>query len=239
MTVRVHSIETLGGVDGPGVRCVVFLQGCPLRCRYCQNPDTQGFDGGREMAVEEILRVAGRVRPYFGTDGGITLSGGEPLAQPDGAAALLRACRAAGLHTALDTGGACAGPEALAAARLADLLLLDIKHPDPEACRRLTGGGLDGALALLRAADEAGQPVWIRHVVVPGWSDSEAAMAAMAALLRPFACIQRVELLSYHTLGDAKYAALGRLPPLAGTPPADPSEVRKLQQSLDGLLLGK
>lgn len=238
-TLRIHSIETLGGVDGPGMRCVVFFQGCPLRCLYCQNPDTQAFDGGREMTVEDVMRVVGRMRPYFGTDGGATLSGGEPLAQPAGTAALLEACRAAGIHTALDTGGGCGGAEALRAAALADLLLLDIKHPDPEACRRLTGAGLDAAMALLRAAEAAGQAVWIRHVVVPGWSDTEAAMDALAELLAPFACIRRVELLPYHTLGEPKYAALGRSAPLSSVPPALHDRVARLERRVRDRLGGR
>ena len=153
-------------------------------------------------------------------------------AQPAAVSELLLACRRAGIHTALDTSGICATPEALEAARLADLLLLDIKHPDPAKCRALTGGGLEGAMTLLQAAEKHQQAVWIRHVVVPGWSDTPALVDELANLLAPYACIQRVELLPYHTLGAGKYNALGRDLPLPGIPAADPAIVRQLEEQL-------
>lgn len=231
-TCRIHSIETLGGVDGPGVRCVIFFQGCPLHCLYCQNPDTQGSEGGRSVSVAELMRAIERTRPYFGPDGGATLSGGEPLAQPAAVAELLRCCRGAGIHTAIDTSGICVTPDALEAAALADLLLLDIKHPDTVRCHALTGGGLEGALTLLRAAEAQRQAVWIRHVVVPGWSDTPTVMEELAVLLAPFVCVQRVELLPYHTLAAEKYRDLGRALPLPDTPAADPEAVRRLEQQL-------
>ncbi len=232
-TCRIHSIETLGGVDGPGVRCVVFFQGCPLRCLYCQNPDTQCDEGGREVSITELMRTIKRMRPYFGSEGGVTLSGGEPLAQPAAVAEVLRACRAAGIHTAIDTSGACDTPAAREAAALADLLLLDIKHPDTVICKALTGCGLESAMTLLKAAQARQQAVWIRHVVVPGWSDTPACIDELADLLAPFSCIQRIELLPYHRLAAEKYRALGQPLPLPDTPAADPVAVRKLQQQLN------
>jgi len=214
------------------VRCVIFFQGCPLRCLYCQNPDTQSFEGGREMSLAELMRSIERTRPYFGPEGGVTLSGGEPLAQPEAVAALLKACQAKGIHTAIDTSGVCATAPALEAARLADLLLLDIKHPDPEKCRALTGSGLEGPLKLLQQAEALHQAVWIRHVVVPGWSDSTDVMDALARLLKPYTCIQRIELLPYHTMGAEKYQALGRDLPLPDVSAADPVLVRQLESYL-------
>jgi len=178
------------------------------------------------------MRTIERMRPYFGSEGGVTLSGGEPLAQPVAAAELLRACRAVGIHTAIDTSGICATPDALETARLADLLLLDMKHPDPVKCRELTGSGLDSALTLLNAAEAQRQTIWIRHVVVPGWSDTPELVEDLAVLLAPFTCIQRVELLPYHTLATEKYRALGRDQPLPGTPAADPAAVQQLEQQL-------
>ncbi len=229
---RIHSIETLGGVDGPGLRCVIFFQGCPLRCLYCQNPDTQCMEGGQEMSIDELMRAVERIRPYFGPEGGVTLSGGEPLAQPLAVLELLRACRGAGIHTAIDTSGYCATPEALEAARWADLLLLDIKHPDPAKCKELTGGGLDSAMLLLRSAEAQRQAVWIRHVVVPGWSDTPELVEGLASLLAPFSCVKRVELLPYHTLAAEKYRSLGRDLPLPGIPAADPTKVRMMERQL-------
>ena len=231
---RIHSIETLGGVDGPGMRCVIFFQGCPLRCLYCQNPDTQCFEGGRDVSIAELMRTIERTCPYFGPKGGVTLSGGEPLAQPEEVAELLKACHAKGIHTALDTSGVCVTAPALETARLADLLLLDIKHPDPDKCCALTGAGLDGPLLLLQAAENQHQAVWIRHVVVPGWSDTLEVMDALALLLKPFTCIERVELLPYHTMAAEKYISLGRDLPLPGVPAADPSHVRHLEAYLRG-----
>jgi pyruvate formate lyase activating enzyme len=231
-TCRIHSIETLGGVDGPGVRCVIFFQGCPLHCLYCQNPDTQSFEAGRDVSIEELMRTIRRTRPYFGKEGGVTLSGGEPLAQPEAVVELLNACRQEGIHTAIDISGACTTAPSLEASRLADLLLLDIKHPDPEKCRQLTGAGLEGPLKILRQAEELGQSVWIRHVVVPGWSDTIDVMDALANLLKPYTCIQRVELLPYHTMAAEKYQALGRYLPLPDVPAADPVLVRVLETEL-------
>jgi pyruvate formate lyase activating enzyme len=172
------------------------------------------------------------MRPYFGPEGGVTLSGGEPLAQPEAVGELLRACHAVGIHTAIDTSGVCVTAAALESAQLADMLLLDIKHPDPVKCKALTGGGLEGAMTLLRAAEARQQSVWIRHVVVPGWSDSAELVESLAGLLAPFTCVQRVELLPYHTLAAEKYRALGRDLPLPGVTAADPAMVRRLDQQL-------
>ena len=227
--MRIHSIETLGAVDGPGLRCVVFLQGCHLRCRYCHNPDAQDFVGGREIAAGELRRRLVRMKEYFGPDhapgnehptGGVTLSGGDPLASPGTTDAILDICRAEAIHTAIDTaGGFASGQEAdcLAAAAKADMLLLDIKHPDPDTCRRLTGRGPEGALALLVQAERIGQPVWIRHVIAPGWSD-RGTLQDLASLIRPYACVRRIELIGFHRLGCEKYAALGRQYPMGDTP---------------------
>jgi pyruvate formate lyase activating enzyme len=222
------------------MRCVIFFQGCPLRCLYCQNPDTQCFDGGRDMSIAELMRTIERTRPYFGPKGGVTLSGGEPLAQPDAVAALLQACHAKGIHTAIDTSGVCVTAPALEAARLADLLLLDIKHPDSEKCRALTGAGREGPLLLLQEAEKHHQAIWIRHVVVPGWSDTLEVMDDLARLLKPFTCIERVELLPYHTMATEKYTSLGRDLPLPGVPAADPARVRQLEAYLrEGLAIYK
>ena len=184
------------------------------------------------MSIAELMRTIERTRPYFGPKGGVTLSGGEPLAQPEAVAELLQACHAKGIHTTIDTSGACVTAPALEAVRLADLLLLDIKHPDPDKCRALTGGGLDGPLMLLQQAEEHHQAVWIRHVVVPSWSDTLEVMDALAHLLNPFTCIERVELLPYHTMAAEKYQALGRELPLPGVPAADPAHVRNLEAYL-------
>ncbi len=208
MTVRVHSYESFGAVDGPGIRLVVFLQGCPLRCLYCHNPDTWDFAGGVETPVEEILRKAQRVRPYFGEDGGVTFSGGEPLAQ---AAALLEATRllqAEGIHVALDTSGAIDTPEALALLDAVDLVLLDVKHPEAERFRAVTGldqGATRRVFAHLRASQK---PVWIRQVVATGLNDTPEEKAATKDFIAGLN-VQRIDRLPYHELGLHKYESLG------------------------------
>ncbi|MEN6304363.1 MAG: 4Fe-4S cluster-binding domain-containing protein, partial [Armatimonadia bacterium] len=139
MNAQIHSIETLGALDGPGLRTVVFFQGCPLRCAYCHNPDTWAAQG-TEMTADEIIARVQRSRPYFGRNGGVTLSGGEPLAQPQFAAELLRRCRDLGIHTAVDTSGACLNDAVKEALQHADLVILDLKHTEPDAYNALTGG---------------------------------------------------------------------------------------------------
>ena len=241
--MKVHSIESLGAVDGPGLRFVVFLPGCPLRCRYCHNPDAQAFDGGEEVTLDELRRRIERMRSYFGASyapgaarptGGVTVSGGDPLARPDDAAALVALCHELGVHVALDTAAGWREGEAaaaLAVAARADLLILDIKHPDAGKCRQLTGRGNEGAFRLLAAAQARGQPVWIRHVAVPGFTD-EATVRALAAALKPYPCVERVDLLGFHRLGEEKYAALKRPYPMGDTPDFGPVELARLRQIL-------
>ncbi len=218
MTGRIHSIETLGALDGPGTRCVVFLQGCPLRCRYCHNPDTWDVRGGTEMSVGEVVARVSRCRPYFGDAGGLTLSGGEPLAQAHFCTEVLSACRDRKIHTALDTAGGPRTPTVQGAVALADLVLLDVKHTDPSAYRDLTGASLALTLAFLDHLTAIGKPFWVRQVIVPGITDSPAQVAALARLLTGRPSLQRVELLPYHSMARSKWAALNRPYPLAGTP---------------------
>lgn len=222
---RIHSLESFGTLDGPGVRFVVFLQGCPLRCRYCHNPDTQPFDGGREVTVSELMRQIESCRNFI-RSGGVTLSGGEPLAQPEFARELLMCCRAAGFHTALDTSGAYALPHSRSVIEAADLLLLDIKAFDPELCRKLTGADNSNALATLDDCEANGKPVWIRHVLVPGYTLDPEQLEALAAYLAPFRCVERVELLPFHRLAEFKWRALGVKDPLAGVPEPVESEIK-------------
>ena len=217
---RVHSLESMGLVDGPGIRAVVFLQGCALRCRYCHNPDTWAVENPAAEVytpgrlVEKLLRF----KPYFGEKGGVTFSGGEPLLQPEFLAETLDLCRTAGIHTCLDTAG-CGLGEYGPILRSTDLILLDVKHYDPEGYRQVTGGSMAAFERFLEQAQAAGVPLWVRHVVVPGLTDGEAHLEGLERYLKTIRYIQRVELLPYHTLGVHKYAALGIPYPLEGTPP--------------------
>ena len=175
MTGRIHSTDSFGTVDGPGVRFVVFFQGCPLRCQYCHNPDTWDFDGGREVTAEELMREYDSYKEFL-TSGGITATGGEPLAQPEFLAELFRLAKSKGVHTCLDTSAGVWSPENSAkideVLRFTDLVMLDIKHIDNEQHKALTGIGNTNILRFAEHLRDLDIPVWIRHVVVPGITDS-------------------------------------------------------------------
>lgn len=220
MLLRIHSIESFGTVDGPGIRFVAFLQGCPLRCLYCHNPDTWSPSAPcrYELTPEELVEEACRYRRFI-RNGGVTVSGGEPLLQAEAVRHYFRLCREQGLHTALDTSGAVGGAKALAVLDYTDLLLLDIKSPLPAEHVRLTGVRGDQTLRLLDEAERRGVGVWIRHVLVPGVTDSEESVRALASLVRPYRTVSKVELLPYHTMGVFKYRESGIPYPLEGVEP--------------------
>lgn len=230
MVGRIHSFESMGCADGPGVRFIVFFQGCPLRCAYCHNPDTWETEGGVSYTAEEILQNALRYRPYFGEEGGITLSGGEPLLQADFALELLKAAKAAGLHTALDT--SCMAGEAHwdEIFRSADLILADLKFTTEEAYRAHTGGSLQRVLRFLKAAEQAGVPVWLRHVIVPGLTDGD--LPAVLEIADRFSNIKKIELLPFRKLCTTKYQNLGVPFPLAETPECDANTLDILKEEL-------
>lgn len=204
LTGRIHSLESFGAVDGPGVRYVIFFQGCPLRCIFCHNPDTWNFSEGTEMTVDDLIDKIVDYRPFY-RRGGVTLTGGEPLAQPEFAAALLRRLKDEGFHTAVDTAGSIPLSRCHEAADLADLLLLDIKALDPALCRTVSGVDGSGAKALLNRRQEQGRPVWLRHVLVPGYTLAREPLEALADYLKPYTCIEKVELLPFHQLGAYKW----------------------------------
>ena len=220
----IHSVESMGLVDGPGIRTVFFLQGCALRCRYCHNPDTWARENGRAAwyTPEEVLRRLERFQPYYGREGGVTFSGGEPLLQPEFLAETLALCRRAGIHTCLDTAGAGLGEYGAILAQT-DLILLDVTHYHPEGYRAVTGADMGAFNKFLAAAQGAETPLWVRHVVVPGLTDGEKHLQGLERYLRTIRNIRRVELLPYHTLGVHKYAALGIPYPLEGVEPPDPA----------------
>ena len=200
LTGRVHSFQSMGAVDGPGLRYVVFFQGCPLRCAYCHNPDTWTFDGGQETTVEDVLQKVRRCAPYIKKNGGVTLTGGEPLAQSDFATALLTTLKAEGFHTALDTSGASSLESAAKVLAHTDLVLADLKFTAEEDYRRFTGGSLAHTLEFLDLCREMSRPVWLRHVVVPGLNDGPAAAARLAQLPKGYDNVKKVELLPFRTL---------------------------------------
>lgn len=231
---HIHSIESMGLVDGPGIRTVVFFQGCRLRCRYCHNPDTWAMSSGKEQLFtpEQLVKKILRFKPYFGDRGGVTFSGGEPLLQKNFLRQVLRLCKSAGIHTCIDTAGCgCGGYEEILADT--DLVLLDIKHFTPEGYQNITGHTQQEFLQFLSAVQKAGTPLWIRHVAVPGLTDSDAHMEALLSYLRTLQNIQRVELLPYHTLGVNKYQALGIPYSLEAVPALPPQALADWQQRFD------
>ncbi len=223
---RVHSWDVSTGVDGPGTRLVVFLAGCPLRCLYCQNPDTWHMRDGGLVSVAEVERRMHRYARFVtATGGGVTLSGGEPLLQPVFTRGLLEAAKAAGLHTALDTSGylgARADDRLLAAT---DLVLLDIKAGSPETHKHLTGGALAPTLAFADRLAELGKTVWVRYVLVPGITDVPSEIEAVADRCASLPNVERVDVLPFHQLGRSKYDRLGIPFPLADTPTPAPDQV--------------
>lgn len=239
---RVHSIETFGTVDGPGTRLVVFCQGCPMRCLYCHNPDTWEFfraDGsgpGTDVSVAEILEKFERNRPFY-RRGGITVTGGEPMAQPDFVAALFRAAHAAPagrIHTCLDTSGATFS--AAGAARFSalldecDLVLLDIKTSDAGGHERLCGLPASHARELGDELARRNVPTVIRHVVVPGITDGEDEVAEVGRIIGDWDNVVGLDLLPYHTLGRAKYQNLGIEYPLEGVEAMEPARAKELRR---------
>ena len=221
MTGRVHSFESFGTVDGPGIRFVVFLQGCPLRCLYCHNPDTWGV-GGTEYSTDEIVKRALRYKNYFGDNGGVTVSGGEPLLQRAFVCELFEKLKAEGVHTCLDTSGCTFSPERaeefLPLLNATDLFLLDIKHIDPTEHQKLTGQGNENTLAFARFLSENGKKMWIRHVLVPDLTDKDEWLYGLRAFTDGLKTVEKTEVLPYHTMGEVKYQNLGLGYPLQGVP---------------------
>ncbi|WP_314413888.1 pyruvate formate-lyase-activating protein [Streptomyces sp. DSM 40484] len=222
VTGRIHSWDLSTGVDGPGTRFVLFTSGCPLRCLYCANPDTWRMRDGREATVDEMMTEIDKYRGFITTaGGGVTLTGGEPLLQPAFTGAVLRRCKQAGLHTALDTSGflgARATDELLADT---DLVLLDIKAFEVNTYRALTSGELAPTLGFATRLDRLGIPVWLRYVLVPGWTDEPEAVDGLARFAAGLDNVDRVDVLPFHRLGAAKYEALRILFPLKDTPVPD------------------
>ncbi|WP_055620190.1 pyruvate formate-lyase-activating protein [Streptomyces sp. JHA19] len=230
VTGRIHSWDLSTGVDGPGTRFVLFTSGCPLRCLYCANPDTWHMRDGREATVDEVMTQIEKYRDFLVTaGGGVTLTGGEPLLQPAFTAAVLRRCKEAGLHTALDTSGFLGARASDALLADTGLVLLDIKSFDVATYRKLTGGALAPTLNFATRLNGLGRRVWIRYVLVPGWTDDEDAVEGLAGFLAGLACVERVDILPFHKLGAAKYDAMDIPFPLRDTPVPDEALVDRVR----------
>lgn len=235
MNGRIHSVESFGTVDGPGIRFVVFMQGCPMRCRYCHNPDTWESRGGTEVGAEELTAEILKYKNYFGAKGGVTVSGGEPLLQLDFLIELFTLLKKKQINTCVDTSGICFREtderyERLLA--LTDLFLLDIKHIDEEAHRRLTGQSGDAPRAFAKFLSDHGKRMWIRHVLVPQITDDEGALQRLREFLDTLKTVEKVEVLPYHTMGETKYEKLGLPYPLKGTQPPAKERIERAKRIL-------
>ena len=227
----VHSLQSLGTVDGPGVRSVVFLSGCPLRCVYCHNPDTWKAEEGQLTDAEELARRLVRFYSFI-KKGGVTFSGGEPLLQAEFVATVTELLKKEGLHVAIDTCGSPVNPSVERLIEVADMFLLDIKMTTEEDYKRYTGGSLAATMAFLDRLEEKQKDVWIRHVVVPGINDTEEDILRLADLIRPYKCIKKVELLPYKNLCIEKYQSLNIPFALEDTPPMKADEAEALEELL-------
>ncbi len=213
--LRVHSVESFGSVDGPGIRFVIFLKGCAMRCQYCHNPDTWDRAGGNLRSVDDVLSQALRYRSYWGEKGGITVSGGEALLQIQPLTELFHKAKDLGINTCLDTSaqpfsrkdGRFSAFEALM--KYTDLVLLDIKHIDNDAHKRLTGWENENILDCARYLSDIHKPVWIRHVLVPGINDDDESLHKLRSFIDTLSNVERVEVLPYHALGVYKWEQLG------------------------------
>lgn len=221
MLGRIHSIQSFSTLDGPGIRFVLFLQGCPLRCACCHNPDTWAAAGGEPMDDADVFARILRCRDYFGAEGGVTVSGGEPLLQSAFVRALFARCRAEGIHTALDTSGCLLDGEARALLGVTDLCLLDHKMPTDAMYRRYVGCPIGAPERFLAYLNVRGIPTWLRRVVIPTLTDDAEGLAAFKALAAATPCVQKAELLPFRKLCLSKYEAMGIPFPLAHLPECD------------------
>ena len=232
MTGYVHSIQSLGALDGPGLRFVVFLSGCPLRCGCCHNPDTWEVGSGTEYAASELVARAVRYREYFGKEGGITLSGGEPLLQAEFAREVFALCHAEGIRTCLDTSGCLSGDDVEALLGVTDRVLLDIKYPTDEQYRAYVGCGIDKPLTFLARLQEKGIATTLRQVIIPTLNDTEESVQALKALAESHSVVDKIELLPFRKLCEVKYERLGKPFPFAHIPEPTKEAMLRLETVL-------
>ncbi len=231
---RIHSFESFGTVDGPGIRFVIFLQGCPLKCKYCHNRDTWNPSGGTEFSVEEIIKKAMRLKPYMKTSGGgVTVSGGEPLLQTQFVTELFKKLKELNFHTTLDTSGSLPIHDGIKELlNYTDLVLLDIKHIDNEKCIDLTGLPNTNTLNFATYLSENNIPIWIRQVLIPGITDNEKDLKNLKSFIATLKTVQKIELLPYHDLGKFKWKELGLTYELENIVPPTNEEIKKAKEIL-------
>ncbi len=228
---NIDSFESMGLVDGPGVRFVVFMQGCPLRCAYCHNPETWADEKKIEMTAEELVKKVLKYKPYFGDDGGVTFSGGEPLRQPKFLLEALKECKKYGINTCLDTSGA--GDEYDEILDYVDLVILDVKAIDAEKYKALTGQNIERYNRFLATCQKKKKRLWLRQVIVPGHNDTEADILRLKEYIKNIENVERVELLPYHSMAKEKYKKLGIKYRLENVLDMDKEKCKKLEKLLN------
>lgn len=241
MSGYIHSLESFGTVDGPGVRFVVFFQGCPMRCLYCHNPDTWNIEDGKCMEADEILERLERNRAFY-SSGGLTVTGGEPLLQMDFLLELFTKAKERGIHTCLDTSGILFDAQNekkmekfLALAKVTDLVMLDIKHMEQAEHKKLTGHSNENVFAFAGFLEEQKVPLWIRHVVVPGITNQKEELEALGKYLSTLSNVEKLEILPYHALAVPKYENLGIKYPLKDTPQLSKEEAKAAYDIVAGV----
>lgn len=226
----IHSHESFGTVDGPGIRYVIFTQGCPLRCKYCHNCDTWRREDAKFMETPEQTFLEICKYKNFIKKGGVTVTGGDPLTQPEYVKELLKLCKNDGIHTAIDTSGYLFNDKVKEALEYADLVLLDIKSIDPIQHKDLTGVALDNTLKFAEYLRDIGKTMWIRHVVVPGITDNDELLNKLADYLVQFDNVEKVEILPYHSLGEYKWQKMKMDYPLKGVPQLSPERAEQIRE---------
>lgn len=235
MTGFIHSKESFGTVDGPGIRYVLFMQGCPMRCLYCHNPDTWEIGAGEEITVDEVIAEFNRNRAFY-EKGGITVTGGEPLLQIDFVTELFKKCKEENIHTCIDTSGVTYKQEEVYLQKLnmlleyTDLVMLDIKHIENESHKALTGYDNKNILDFAKLLEEKNIPLWVRHVVVPGYTDKKEALIELGEFIGKLQNLKALDVLPYHTMGVSKYKELGIPYRLEGVPSLSQNEAKKAKQ---------
>jgi len=232
LTGRVHSIQSMGTLDGPGVRFVIFLQGCPLRCSCCHNPDTWDTDGGKCYTPRELVDRALRFREYFGEDGGVTVSGGEPLLQAEFVADLFGLCREAGINTCLDTSGCILTQEVKVLLAQTDRVLLDIKYTSDADYRAYVGCGMDAPMAFLDYLNVQNVPTTLRQVIIPTVNDGEEQIKRLQQIAIAHANVDKVELLPFRKICQVKYDQMGIPFPFAHVPEPSRAQMERLERLL-------
>ncbi|WP_207423590.1 pyruvate formate-lyase-activating protein [Desertivirga brevis] len=231
--LRIHSLETFGTHDGPGIRMVVFVQGCQFRCLYCQNPDSIDVRGGTLVEIEELVKRAKRQRAYFRKEGGVTVSGGEPLLQRTKLLTFFKRLKEEGINTCLDSNGRLNNQEVHDLLEYTDILLLDVKHINDDWHHKLTGLTNKNTLELAKYREESGRKMWLRYVLVPGWSDQEEYLEQWGQHFTNYRTVERVELIPFHQLGSHKWELLGMKYPLIDTPVPSEESKQKAKSIFD------